>query len=245
MLPVLRKLGLSEKEIAVYLAALALGSAHVRDISVRAKINRGTTYDILKSLIKRGVVSSTHSQKKQIFIAEHPRMLHTLVKLQKEQIAQAERELEEALPQFELVHNKGGSKPTVRYIEGAAGIRIILEEVLDVMKKQKEKKYYVYSSATLRELLRPCYPSFTEDRIKAGIAVNVISLGQGGHVRGLDERKWLKGATDSPTYTLIYAGHVAHVAQDALGGLVGVIIQNEATYETQRQIFEALWAQLN
>ncbi len=241
---VLKKLGLSEKEIAVYLAVLSLGSALVRDISICAKINRGTTYDILKSLMKRGLVSSSHQGAKQLFVVEHPRTLHTVVATQREQLADVEAELTSAIPQFESLHNRGGSKPVVRFFEGPVGIRIILEEVLAVMMRQKDKMYFVYSSATLRAMLHPCYPSFTDDRIAKHIGVHVIALGEGGQVRGLDERKWLKSATDSPTFTLIYAGHVAHIAQDATGGLVGVIIQNDATYQTQRQIFEALWSRL-
>ena len=53
MITTLTKLGLSDKEIAVYTALLSLGSAPVRSVSELAKVNRGTSYDILKSLRKR------------------------------------------------------------------------------------------------------------------------------------------------------------------------------------------------
>jgi hypothetical protein len=37
---------------------------------------------------------------------------------------------------------------------------------------------------------------------------------------------------------------MAHIAHDAAGQMVGVIIQNEAMYETHKLIFEALWKKL-
>ena len=50
----LRQFGLNEKEISVYLSLISLGHSPVREISKTANVNRGTTYDILKSLIELG-----------------------------------------------------------------------------------------------------------------------------------------------------------------------------------------------
>ncbi len=46
----LQKLGLGEKEIAVYLALLSHGPSSVRKIAGISGINRGTTYDCLRAL---------------------------------------------------------------------------------------------------------------------------------------------------------------------------------------------------
>ncbi|MBI3888691.1 helix-turn-helix domain-containing protein [Candidatus Nomurabacteria bacterium] len=69
---VLKNFGFSEKEISVYLALIELGSSSVRTIAGKAKVNRGTTYDILKSLINMGIVSYYKKESKQYFIAEWP-----------------------------------------------------------------------------------------------------------------------------------------------------------------------------
>lgn len=63
------QLGLHEKEISVLLALMSLGPSPVRAIADKARVNRGTTYDILKSLITHALVSYYHqysqSSKKQ------------------------------------------------------------------------------------------------------------------------------------------------------------------------------------
>ncbi|MCX6780824.1 MAG: hypothetical protein NT003_01770 [Candidatus Magasanikbacteria bacterium] len=241
---VLKKLGLSDKEIAVYTALLALGSASVRQIADAAKVNRGTTYDILKSLMADGLISYINQDKKHFFSAEDPAHLKGLVQKQKDQLSELDAELEESISELQSLHKRGGEKPVVRYFEGKRGVRALLTDVLAAMETAPEKLYYVYSSSGLREQYREAYPTFTEDRITKNIRMQAIALGSGGSTSGLDERKWLTQEEGSPTYTLIYHGHIAHIANDAGGGLVGVIIENDAIYQTQKTIFQSLWKTL-
>lgn len=244
MLLVLKKLGLSDKEVAVYTALLRLGSASVRQIADAAKVNRGTTYDILKALMEDGLVSYVNKETKHFFAAEDPTHLKELVRKQQERLQEVEGELETHIPELQSLHKRGGEKPVVRYFEGMRGIRTLLSEVLSVMEAADEKRYYVYSSSTIREHYYKAYADFTEDRIKKNIAVRVIAMGPGGGTQGLDERKWLTQQESSPTYTLLFAGRIAHIALDAGGHMVGVLIENAAMYETHKMIFEALWQRL-
>ena len=70
-LEILEQLGLSQREINIYLALLKLGSASIRDIAAQAGINRGTTYETLKELASKGVVSYFPKGKRRIFLPNH------------------------------------------------------------------------------------------------------------------------------------------------------------------------------
>lgn len=244
MLPVLKKLGLSDKEIAVYTALLSLGSATVRQIADTAKVNRGTAYDILKSLMTDGLVSYVNKEKKHYFVAEDPNQLKALVSKQQERLNDVATELEQHIPSLRSVHKRGGEKPVVRYFEGKRGIHALLSDVLATMDAADDKLYYVYSSSALRDQYRDAYPTYTDERIEKKISVRAIAIGEGGATSGLDERKWLSKEEGSPTYTLIYAGHIAHIALDSVDQMVGVIIENEAMYRTHKMVFESLWKHL-
>ena len=74
-LDTLENLGLSQREISTYLALLKLGSASIRDIAAQTGINRGTTYETLKDLAGKGVVSYFPKGKRRIFSAEPPEKL--------------------------------------------------------------------------------------------------------------------------------------------------------------------------
>lgn len=241
---VLKQLGFSDKDCAVYLACLKLGPSPVRKIAQAAGINRGTTYDILRWLITQGLVSYYHQQKRQYFIAEDPAKLQEVVRRRTEEIAATKAALADAVPQLRSMHDTAGGKPVARFSEGHTGVKGILQDVIATCRTAGVKEYAVYSSALIREHLYKLYPNFTDDRIKAGIEVKVIALGAGGETRGLDERKWLKTEAPAPTYQIIYPGKLALITVDGSGTPLGVTIEDANLSQTQRVLFDALWEKL-
>lgn len=125
-------LGLSEKEAAVYLALLEISPASVQDVAQTAGVNRATAYLLVDSLTKRGVVSRTTKGKKELCVAEPPERLITLLRLQRQELEEKERELRAALPLFEAIHNSKREKPQIRYFEGRDGLRAARELFLTV-----------------------------------------------------------------------------------------------------------------
>jgi len=244
----LRQFGLDEKEISVYLALISLGPAPVRLIAIKSGVNRGTTYDILKALIKQGLVSyyQQHSKdsKKQYFVAEPPEKILTAIEKKIADLGSLKTSIHTSLPELESLYEKSGAKPVVKYYEGSSGLRIILQDVIGTMSTASGKLYYVYSSSEIREYLHKAYPKFNRDRIAAKVSNRVIASGKGGELAGLDERKWLSTDKAYPTYTLVYSGKVAMISVSASGDPVGVLIENQALYETQKMIFEHLWKTL-
>jgi len=247
---VLKNFGLSEKEISVYLALIELGSSSVRTIAEKAKVNRGTTYDILKSLISLGIISYYKKESKQYFIAERPETFLAVIEKKQENLLEIKTEIEESLPLFKTLFEKQGGKPSVKLYEGLVGIRHILEDVLKSMDNVKDKTYYVYSSATVRKNVHLAMKNFSKKRVRRKIKVKTISLGEGGSLVGFDERKWMqlpdaKGKDVlRPTYELIYNGKVAHISLDNADNPVGIVIENEEIYQTQKLIFEYNWKKL-
>ncbi len=240
----LQSLGLSPKEIDVYLACLKLGPSPVRKIALAADINRGTTYDVLKGLVEAGLVSYYHQDKHQYFIAEDPAKLREVVGARARELEETKAQIEEVIPQLKSLHDNATGKPVARYYEGFAGVRHILRDVIATCAETDDKCYAVYSSADIRPLLYKLYPGFTDDRIKAGIQVRVIALGPGGETRGLDERKWLPTKEPTPTYQIVYPGKLALITVDASGTPRGVTIEDANLATTQRTLFDALWEKL-
>jgi sugar-specific transcriptional regulator TrmB len=264
---ILKNFGLSEKEVAVYLSLVELGPSPVRNIATKSKVNRGTTYDILKALIAQGIVSYYNKESKQYFIAEEPEKLLTAIDQKKEDLDEVRGHIEESLPLIKTLFEKQGGKPVVKFYEGSKGVRQIFEDVLSEVSSVANKTYYLYSSATLqhRKTVYDSFPDFSKKRIKKGIKVKIISLGEGGQLAGLDERKQMptppnplfrkeeelppfaKGRAGEGlgiTHQIIYAGKVAHISIDQNQNPVGVVIQNQEIYQMQKIIFEFNWLKL-
>jgi len=241
---IFKKLGLGDKEMAVYLMLLEHGASSVRNLATLTNLNRGTAYDILKKLQEAGLVSFFHKNTKQNFVAEDPERILRLLSDREQDFKKAEEKIKDLIPELRSLQEKGGGKPTTKFYEGRVGVKFILDDVLLSIKNQDNKNYYVYSAAGVREDVYGAYPDFNKKRINNGIKANTISLSPGGGTYGLDERKWLKTEKSSEsnmTYILIYADKCAFISRDSHNNPVGVIIENKMIYETQKTLFLQMW----
>ncbi len=144
---ILKKIGLSDKEINIYLSCLKLGPSSVRRIAEVADVNRGTAYDILRSLIELGLVSYYHQDKHQYFIGEDPAKLKDALESRQQQLEKTKEEIDKIIPLLKSIYDKAGEKPVAKYYEGANGIRTILKDVIEIC-GAASKQYYVFSSST-------------------------------------------------------------------------------------------------
>ncbi len=244
IIPLLKKFGLSEKEIKVYLALLEYGPASVRKSAQISGVNRGTAYDILKSLKTMGLISYYHKGAKQMFAAEDPRKFLDAINEKEQNLITVRQDMQNAIPLLQSLYSKAGSKPTVKFYEGIKAMKTILQDVLEVTEHSKEKTYYIFSSSTIRPYLHQAWPLFTTERVKRGIYVKSIGLGHTGTKAPLAERKGITEKQGPPTYFLIYPGKVAMISVNEHKELMGLIVQDQAMFESQLQIFNYIWQTL-
>jgi hypothetical protein len=244
-LQTLEILGLSPKEIDVYLAVLQLGSAPLRKIAEFCQLKRGTVYDALKRLQSVGLIGFLDGQKHRYFTAEHPRRLQSLITQKEVATQEARQNLAQKLPVLEALMGQSEYRPNVHYYEAAVGVRNLLEDVLSETSTTRNKLYRVYSSSDLRDLIANSWPSFNKARKAKGIRVRAIAIGEGGSTHGLDERKWLSTSDSAPMYTIVYANKVAFIGLDDRKQLFGVVVNDKAISDTQRLIFDSLWQSIS
>lgn len=127
----LRELGFSEKESAVYMTLLSVGSAVASDIARRAGIKRSTAYVILESLAERGLVSAVDRRGIRVYHAAPAEQLVQYMKnmaSRYEGFADTAKELLPALKASRRLEN--ASAPKVRFFEGQKAIRSVYEDTL-------------------------------------------------------------------------------------------------------------------
>jgi len=238
----LGKFGLRDKEIKVYLSLLNLGPSPVRKISRESGVNRGTSYDILKELMKMGLVGYYEKKGRQYFAPEDPANMLNILENRENEIAKTADELKKVIPDLQMLYSKISQKPFVKYYEGYSGAREILKDVLKTASKLENKEYLVYSAESIREYLYKSFRNFSSERIKKNIKVKVIDIGKGGELRGKDERKWLNNiGENAPSYVIIYGNKVAFISIGPTKEPMGTIIEDEATSRMQKIIFNYLW----
>lgn len=243
---IFEKLSLTENEVAVYTALLSAGSSSIRKIAEKANLNRGVSYNALKALEKKGLISYYHKEKKQHFTAESPEVLKKILDQKKLELEDTEEKLTHVIKSLSSLNISNQDRPVVKFYDNHAGIRNILEDVLQSVSKLPKKEYVAFSSSAIRPYLyhKNAFPDFSNERIKRKIHVRTIASGEGGTTYGKDERKWLSKAESAPTYKLIYAGKVAMISVGKNDTLHGIIIEDKNLYETEISIFNELWKKL-
>ncbi len=248
---ILKKLGFSDKYAKVYLALLRLGPSSVRSLAEETTLNRGTAYDSLKWLQEKGLVTFYKQDTKQHFVAEPPAKLNTLLREQQEELSRTDHELSQFVAELDALHHSGQARPVARYY-GPDELHHILEDILTVTEASEEKTYRVYSTEGIREHVYKDFQTFSDVRVARGVAVKAIAIGDGGELRGLDERKWLSLSDHSrtsgmvlhhpsPTYIMIYPGKTAYISLDQHETPMGVVIENAGVSQMQELVFDSLW----
>src|SRR3989344_5997298 len=164
----LKDIGLSDKEAAVYVALLSFDKAQVTEIAEKAKIKRPTTYVILESLEKKGLVSEPNIGKKTYYLAEPPEKLALFVERQIHSLEENKKSLDIIVPQLKGIQREKGEKPVVQFFEGKEGV---LSSNYDTFSEKidGEPAYIVYSKDLVQDV-------FSEKEAK-GMRERRISMG--------------------------------------------------------------------
>ena len=126
----LREFGFSEKEAAVYLALMEIGSAIASDIAKKSKLNRSTTYVILDMLTKRGLVSMVDRDGIQLYHAAPPEQLVQYLQSMAKQYAGLADTAKNLLPEFKSARKESAPAPKFQLFQGSEGIRSVYEDTL-------------------------------------------------------------------------------------------------------------------
>ena len=157
-------LGLSEKELAVYLTVLELGEGYVQDISRKSGLQRTSVYNFLEALRERQLVSEIKKGKRRLFSAASP---HLLLEKQKSNASS----IEKLMPRLLAIQNSVRSKPRVSFYEGIEGIKEIYRMTL----RDKQIIYAWEDLDRTRDMLPPAFfKGYPEERAAKKVPARCI-----------------------------------------------------------------------
>ncbi|HLC45065.1 MAG: hypothetical protein A2722_03225 [Candidatus Doudnabacteria bacterium RIFCSPHIGHO2_01_FULL_50_11] len=232
---ILEKIGLSEKESSVYLSLLELGVASVDIVAKKAGTKRPTTYLILDSLQKRGLVSMIPRAKKTLYQAESPQVIISDLNRRQELF-------QRFLPNLLALHNARKEKPAVQLYEGKQAVREIYERILSA----KEVEFF----STIRDIVAtyPDYPKLLNDQATAGKVIVREFLTRSAediayakvmqHNENFQQR-FAPGKGEFLTDNCLFDGHVVFFSFQPY--IFAVVITSQGIYQSLRNLFEYAW----
>jgi sugar-specific transcriptional regulator TrmB len=160
----LESLGLSEKEMRVYVSLLELGDSPVNKIVSRSGLIRVTVYPILKSLIEKGFVSQYSMERKSYFKAISPDLLLDKIK-------EREDKLKLALPLIKKKIKSVDELTSIEQFKGSRGISSFFEKLYS----GEEKELMAYGNGDLiEEVIKYQSLHARKLRINKKIKLNII-----------------------------------------------------------------------
>ncbi|WAC06745.1 MAG: helix-turn-helix domain-containing protein [Thermodesulfobacteriota bacterium] len=242
----LKNLGLIEKEAIVYLASLELGLSTIQEIAGKSQISRSTTYEVIESLMKKGLMSSLTKGKKKYFAAEDPERLLSFIDTKERELKKRKKEIKTILPELKELSMLSRERPRIKFYEGKQGIRRIQEDILRTKNLGNIEEFVPLDDAYQ---LFPAHPRDHRHWMGKKIAVpeRMIYTSKKGAIlpqkKGPIETLFIP-VEKFPFHTeiTIYADKVALVSFGRK--LIGVVLESEDAANTLRSLFNLLWEEL-
>ncbi|GEM_PF-1029979 len=140
----LKDSGLSDTEIKVFVFLLRQSSGlRATDIAKRTHFNRTTLYGILKSLIEKGLVTSSEERGVLLFQSIQPHLLVDYLERAQERLLRNIKRVSEVVPEIARLRNtEERYRPHFEFFDGAEGIKQAYE---DLVHDNKEKVVYGFT----------------------------------------------------------------------------------------------------
>ncbi len=242
----LKNIGLNDKEIAVYLMLLKLGSAPASLIGKRTNIGRSMTQYICQNLFQKGLLRMVPRNNSFLYSPESPEKLLYLLARQKKEIEQREQDVHNIIGELTKMMNPQSALPKVRFFEGVTGIIEMFNDVL-------QERTVIYGAArfdmkiegTIREYLKQEYtPRRISSRVPSYFLYNdnpesldYLQIG-----KKVDRKSLIIPSAQFPFECgfRIYGNKVSFTSFQE-NDLTGVIIENEHVRQTQYSVFKMAW----
>lgn len=238
---ILAKIGLSEDEIAVYLACLQLGDASVQDVADASNVKRTTVYPVAKSLLERGLIGQYETRRGLQLSAHRPELLLS-------QLEERTKEVSAIIPQLKAFQKKESFRPQIKYFEGKEGYYTICD---DSLQKHQSEILWIGDPAEIYKLIGEKYDNeiYIPKRLKRKISIRALlrrnswaeKLCDMDNYSLMREIRLLPENYELPSTQFIYENKVAFI--NSSKELISVLIESKDVAETERSKFELLWQQ--
>jgi sugar-specific transcriptional regulator TrmB len=230
----LKELNLDENQIKIYLACLNLGSSKVHDISKKANLIRTTTYGVLKSLIERGLVSTTKKNNITFYQASSPRQLLNLIDEKREKI-------KDILPELEKLQAQIPKKHYYETFEGKEGLKTIINDLLQEPNETILIIGFIKKWIEFSDIFSDIYYRKKKEKsIKANVLIDKSEIHEIKNKKIHSSEFRYMDKLESQSECFIYRDKIAFVSFEE-SNLRGVIIQDLEMSKLQKNVFEKLW----
>ena len=239
----LQEFGLSDKETRVYLALLEFETSAIQEIAKYAGVNRSSTYVVLESLLRKGLVSTSEGGKK--YLVSPPDTLLRQAEHASQKSKEIQERIREILPTLKAWHRENRHRPRVQVFEGKEGMKLVYE---DALSSKKGSLIRAFSQPKAWEGLEEGYFSYLKNkRIAQGIHLKAIypyEIQTRGDFTSIDKKRLAefrflpRGVAKFSSDFRIYEDKIALTSYE---DRFGIVIENKEITDMIKFLFDLAW----
>jgi sugar-specific transcriptional regulator TrmB len=245
---ILRKIGLTDNEVKIYLDLLKSGLSSAYDIGKRTGIYRVHVYDKLEQLMDKGLVTHVFKGAKKHYQATAPEKIQQYMEEKKRTLESQEQELNSILPELEAMTRLPKEDTFVEVFKGKEGLKYFLKDIIKTKQEVlvtgiDDQKYQEELPIFMKQYFRDLRNFNIPERIITMKKKEVFMFDQ--ELAPTTNYRFLEEEQFNPTNTFVYGNKVVIVTWGT--PVMAVMIKNEGVATTYRNHFECLWqvAQIN
>lgn len=229
----LRDLGFTDNEVKAYIGLLRMGKGKAGRIAKECSLERTSTYNALKRLQEKGLVSYVIEANRKVFTVAEPTKILDMFK-EKEERAKL------ILPKLEQLKNAEQEKENILKFRGYAGVKTVLNDILKTC-KDGEEHYIIGSEGQLTQRMPTFAKIFVARKdLKKLRARVLLRKGRFSDVRSKYAKvRYLPQEVASKSVTNIYGNKIAIILWSEIPE--AIIIDDKSTAETYKDYFEFMW----
>ncbi|MFA6269204.1 MAG: helix-turn-helix domain-containing protein [archaeon] len=170
----LRKLGLTEGEINVYLALLDLGESTKTALAKKSNVAPSNVYDITNRLIEKGLVSKMEKNGVAHFSPANPQRLIDFVEDKHKEIEEEKTEVQNVLPQLLSKFGKTKKALKIESFYGWQGLATVFRDLLSECNAGDENLIFGASTGTNPKQADLFFNKYSRMREKKKIFTKII-----------------------------------------------------------------------
>jgi len=225
----LRKIGLTEEEINIYILLLRKGGSKATLLSKDLGVARTTVYRFLASLHDKGLVGENIQNNVKFFYAVDPERIPEIIEERAE-------ELREKIPELKSLKNQDFEKAKVELYKGKEGMKTVMRDVLRNRKPYtfigEVEKYFSELEIFVVQWLRKIEKAKIKGRL-------LCSANQNFKIASTEKYRILPDELISGVSTWTYGNKTALFIWSE--PFFVVLIDNKTITSNNKKTFEYLW----
>ena len=243
---VLSELGLTDAEIAVYLA-MVRGTHSVRDIMKTTRQKRPTVYYAISKLLERGLVRQTGLGPRERWQPEPPERLKTIAAQKIKEMRSLEEAVNALVPGLSAKTEALEKRPHVAFYEGVEAVKNVIMETLycrerhiDSIAPKENFFWHVGDDFALGYVAERARRRIkTRNLWEAPIDVK---RQRKEHYEGLSEIRILPAVMHGKFVTTIFLYDDKTLYISSLKNAYALLVTSQEHHDAMRALFDGLWA---